>query len=299
MSDESTRTIIVTLDRLLDHPENAHMVSKRDRRNIGNNIRRTGRYPALIVRQLTKESVYYPGKDGYYQILDGHQRRLILADLVEEGLDEFANVKCEDWSPLTDEEALIALATLNSWGGNQPRKRAELLHAISKFTDLQEAAQILPETRREIEAAKKLLKRPVLNLKRIVDQATKPDLITVAFVVGGQQKAAIARLTAAIQIFASFYGATVSNIEVKEGGEHGRVAVLTFQLENASRAIVDEAIKEAMQTLPPGSRNKRGQALVVMARDYLATHLEEETKIPLAEIAREATVDPQASAEAA
>jgi len=106
-----TRTLIeVPLDHVLDHPLNAHVVSERDRRKIANNIRRTGRYPPLIVRALTPESEYYPGEEGYYQILDGHQRRLIFVDLVEEGYDQFANghenlAHLEDAAALTEQWA--------------------------------------------------------------------------------------------------------------------------------------------------------------------------------------------------
>jgi len=279
-----TRNLIeVPLDRVLDHPLNSHVVSPRDRNKIANNIRRTRRYPPLVVRELTPDSEHYPGQDGYYQILDGHQRRLIFEDLVKEGLDQFAIVLCDDWSPITDEEALVALATLNSWGDNAPRQRAELLDHITRFTSLEDAAQILPESQRQLQDAAKLLQRPVADIKRIIDEVNKPDTITMTFVVA-QDQAALAKFTAAAQIFALFYGATLTNLHTEEGGKQGRTAVLTFEVQNASKDIVQQALKRASGGLPPGQKNKRGLALVAMATDYLAMQLTEQTGVPLQKI---------------
>ena len=278
-----TRTLVeVPLDRVLDHPLNSHVVTQRDRNKIANNIRRTRRYPPLVVRELTPNSEYYPGEDGYYQILDGHQRRLIFVNLVEEGLDQFSVVLCDDWSPIADEEALIALATLNSWGDNAPRQRAELLHEITRFTDLRDAAEILPESQRQRHDAAKLLKRPVADIQRIIDEVSKPDTITMTFVVAHDQ-AALAKFTAAAQIFALFYGATLTNLHTEEGGPQGRTAVLTFEVQNTARDIVQQALKRASGGLAPGQKNKRGLALVAMATDYLATQLTEQTGVPLKE----------------
>lgn len=274
----------IPLDHLHGHPQNAHTVTKRERNNIANNIRRTGRYPAVIVRELDEQSKYWPGEAGHYQILDGHVRHDIFEDLVEEGREEFSVVHCDDWTPITDDEALILLATLNTWGDNVPRKRAELLHAISKFTAIQDAASILPETARQIEDAQKLLKRPVADIKRLIEQAEQPDLVTMSFVVGGSQKAALARFTAAAQLFASFYGAQLTDTQIREGADRARVAVLTFQIQNAAKAIVEEALKQAGAAVPPRSRNKRGLALEELAKVYLQAAIEDENQVPLAEV---------------
>lgn len=279
--------IEVPLDHALPHPLNSHIVTQRERRNIANNIRRTGKYPPLTVRELDDKSEYYPGEPGYYQILDGHQRHDIFEELVEEGREEFATIRVDDWSPLTDEEALIALATLNSWGANVPRKRAELLHAITKFTDLTDAADILPETARQIQDAQKLLKRPVADIKRLIEKAEQPDVVTMSFVIGdGSQKAALARFTAAAQLFAVFYGAEFLSAEIQNGSDRGRVAVMTFQVQNAAKTVVEEALKRAGAGLPPGTRNKRGRSLEELATAYLAT-LAEEDQVPLVQIEAE------------
>ena len=288
----------IPLDRLHGHPENAHTVTPRERRNIANNIRRTGRYPAVIVRELEETSEFWPGEPSNYQILDGHVRCDIFEELLEEGREEFSVIRCDDWTPITDDEALILLATLNTWGDNVPRKRAELLHAITKFTDLKDAAAILPETARQIEDAQKLLKRPVADIKRLIQEAEQPDVVTMSFVIGGSQKAALARFTAAAQLFASFYGAQLTDTQIRDGSDRARVAVLTFQVQNAAKAIVDEALKRAGAAVPPRSRNKRGMALEELARVYLQIAIEDDAQIPLAEVEAQRTKPPKKKARA-
>lgn len=277
----------ISLDHLHGHPQNAHTVTPRERANIANNIRRTGRYPVVIVRELKETSEFWPGEAGHYQILDGHVRHDIFGELLEQGREEFSVIRCDDWTPISDDEALILLAILNTWGDNVPRKRAELLHAITKFTDLKDAAAILPETARQIEDAKKLLKRPISDIKRLIQEAEQPDLVTMSFVVGGSQKAALARFTAAAQLFASFYGAELTDTQIRDGGERARVAVLTFQIQNAAKAIVDEALKRAGAAVPPRSRNKRGMALEELARAYLQIAIEDDSQLPLAAVEAE------------
>ncbi len=284
----------VPLNSMQDHPLNAHAVSEKDRKKIANNIRRTGKYPPLIVRELTELSEYWPGAPGHYQILDGHQRRLIFEDLVAEGLTQFEQVAVDDWSPLTDDEALIALATLNTWGDNIPRRRAELLHAILKTVELQEAANVLPEDVHAITDAVKLLKQPLADIQRLIDEAQRPDEIAISFVLSASQKSALAKFTAAIQLFASYYGADMVKVEVKEGGEHGRVVVLTFNLVNAAHTLVEEAIRRASEELPPGGKNRRGQALEVIAAQYLATALKWKDQVDIEPVETERTAPPPA-----
>lgn len=289
-----TRTLIeVPLDRVLDHPLNSHVVTVRDREKLANNIRRSKRYPPLVVRELTEDSEHYPGEPGHYQILDGHQRRLIFEDLVGEGFTQFESVLCDDWTPITDEEALIALATLNSWGASAPRRRAELLHQISRFTALQDAAQILPENQRQITDAMKLLKQPLSDIKRVLDEVHKPDTVSMTFVVA-HDKSGLAKFTAAAQIFALYYGARLRDIHVEEGGDQGRIAVLRFDIQNAAKDIVLAALKKAGAELPPGTRNRRGQSLEAMATEYLATRLTDETGVPLQDMEQTLAVEVEA-----
>lgn len=286
------KLIEVPLDKLHDHSQNAHTTSKRERRKIANNIRRTGRYPALTVRELTADSTDYPGEDGHFQILDGHQRRLIFVDLVEEGLDQFALILCNDWSPITDPESLIALATLNSWGDNVPRRRAELLHSIRKFTEIEDAAAILPESAREINDALKLLHRPVADIQKLIEKTEEPDLVTISFVIGGDQKAALARFTSAAQIFALYYGATLTNVNIEEGGDRGRIVVMTFNVQNSAKTIIDQSLKRASAGLTPGVKNKRGKSLEALAAAYLAMELEGETSVPIAKVEADRSAAP-------
>jgi hypothetical protein len=68
-------------------------------------------------------------------------------------------------------------------------------------------ANVLPETSRQIEDAKKLLQRPIASIKKLVEQAEQPDVIELAFAVGGDKKTGQAKFTAAIQLLAEYYGA--------------------------------------------------------------------------------------------
>src|SRR5688500_6246936 len=61
----------VPLARLLAHPANANLISEERLAKLAQNIDREGRYPPLIVRP-------YPGRVGYFQLLDGHQRADVL-----------------------------------------------------------------------------------------------------------------------------------------------------------------------------------------------------------------------------
>jgi len=290
-----TPIIQVPHDRLLDHPLNAHRTTSKERNRLKNNIRRSGRYPALVAYELTESSAHYPGEPGYYQILDGHQRKIILRELYEEeGLAEFELVTLEDWSPLTDEEALLLLATLNTWGDNVPRKRAELLHAITKFTSESDAANILPETRGEIKDAMRLLEQPVDDIRRIVEELQKDDTVEMSFVVGTDQEATLARMTASLQVLAAMWGAELKNVQINRNKKTRRIAVCTFQVAVADKAIVENAVKRAIEDVGHAGRNKRGYALVTIAQHYLATVTDEQpAQQALEQVTQEVQAEPE------
>jgi hypothetical protein len=286
-----TPVLQVPHDRLLDHVQNAHMVNSRERNGLKNNIRRSGRYPPLIVHELRPTSKYWPGEPGFYQVLDGHQRKDILRELYEEGLAEFELVTVEDWGPLTDEEALLLLATLNTWGSNNPLKRAELLHSISKFTEERDAVAILPETSAELKSALALLKRPVDDVRRRIEEFDRDDLVEVSFVVGADQETMLARMLAAMQVLAGMYGADLINTQIERNKKSRRIAVCTFQVAVADKTLVENALAKAMEDHGHRGRNKRGKALVVMAQQYLATTCDDNQVARAAQIVGENTSD--------
>ena len=82
---------MVPLDDLSPHPLNANVMSDDLREKLRAHIKRTGRYPHLIVRP-------HPNKPGRYQVLDGHHRLTVLRDLGH------ATARCDIWD-VDDREA--------------------------------------------------------------------------------------------------------------------------------------------------------------------------------------------------
>src|SRR5262245_64295059 len=71
-------TRMIPLDDLVAHPLNANVMPDDLRAKLKAHIRRTGRYPFLVVRP-------HPETDGKWQVLDGHHRLSILRELGHPG----------------------------------------------------------------------------------------------------------------------------------------------------------------------------------------------------------------------
>jgi hypothetical protein len=93
----------VPLDRLLPHPDNPNHMSKATFAKLVRNIEQTGLYEPLVVRPA-------PDREGFYQIINGHQRWHALRQLGHE------TAHAVIW-PIDDEQTDILLATLNRLGG--------------------------------------------------------------------------------------------------------------------------------------------------------------------------------------
>lgn len=128
--------VSIPLADLRPHPLNANLMVPELRIKLEANIRRTRRYPPLIVR---------PIDDGRYQLLDGEQRFHVLADLGETA------AWCIVW-PCSDEDALILLATLNRLEGQDvPGRRAALVAELAAHQTLAELSLLLPESEAELQ----------------------------------------------------------------------------------------------------------------------------------------------------
>src|SRR5207247_9898766 len=128
---------MIGLDDLLPHPLNSNVMSEDPRAKLRAHIKRTGRYPFLIVRT-------HPDKPCKYQVLDGHHRVQVLRDLGH------TEARCDVWE-VDDREAKLLLATLNRLQGQDlPRRRAQLLHALLGETSAGDLAGLLPESEKEI-----------------------------------------------------------------------------------------------------------------------------------------------------
>lgn len=105
---------------------------------LARNIQRTGRYEPLVVRP-------HPGREGYFQIINGHHRREALKKLGYETVDAVV------WD-IDDEQAEILLATLNRLSGSDMLdKKLALLRNLAERMQPKELAKLLPQTAKQIE----------------------------------------------------------------------------------------------------------------------------------------------------
>ena len=130
----------IPIDRLAAYPGNPNRMSKRNFTRLVRNIERTGRYEPLVVRR----------QGDCFQIINGHNRRLVLRQLGYETVDAVV------WD-LDDAEADILLCTLNRLKGSDVlAKKLTLLERLNRNTEARELARLLPYTRSQIEKLKNL-----------------------------------------------------------------------------------------------------------------------------------------------
>jgi ParB-like chromosome segregation protein Spo0J len=173
---------MISLDDLVAHPLNSNVMSEDLQAKLRAHIKRTGRYPFLVVRK-------HPDEPGKYQVLDGHHRVAILRDLGH------TEARCDVWD-VNDREARLLLATLNRLQGqDQPRKRAELIHELLGEMSLDDLAGLLPETDKQIEELHALLEFPAeeiaLLLEEQAEEAEKVLPRVMTFVVTPEQEEVI------------------------------------------------------------------------------------------------------------
>jgi ParB-like chromosome segregation protein Spo0J len=175
-------TRMVPLDDLVPHPLNANVMPEELREKLKAHIRRTGRYPFLVVRP-------HPEAEGKYQVLDGHHRLAVLRDLGHR------EARCDVWE-VNDREAKLLLATLNRLEGQDvPARRAQLLHELLGEMSLDDLAGLLPETDKQIEELHALLEFPAEEIAALLEQeaedAEKVLPRVMSFVVTPEQEEVI------------------------------------------------------------------------------------------------------------
>jgi ParB-like chromosome segregation protein Spo0J len=147
-------------------------------------IKRTGRYPFLVVRP-------HPEEPGRYQVLDGHHRVAILGELGHR------EARCDVWE-VDDREAKLLLATLNRLQGqDQPLKRAQLIHELLGEMSLGDLSGLLPETDKQLEELHALLEFPADEIAALLEeQAEQAERVLpriLSFVVTPEQERVIER----------------------------------------------------------------------------------------------------------
>jgi len=173
---------MVPLADLLPNPWNANVMSEELQAKLTAHIKRTGRYPHLIVRP-------HPEQPGKYQVLDGHHRLAILRELGH------GQARCDVWR-VDDREARLLLATLNRLEGQDvPVRRAALIHELLGEMSLDDLAGLLPETDRQLEDLHALLEFPAEEIAALLDeQAEEEEKVlprVISFVVTADQEQVI------------------------------------------------------------------------------------------------------------
>ncbi len=169
---------LVSLDDLRSHPLNSNVMPDDLKEKLKAHIKRSGRYPFLVVRP-------HPDEPGKFQVLDGHHRVEILRELGH------VEARCDVWE-VNDREAKLLLATLNRLQGQDiPVRRAELLHELLGEMSLDDLAGLLPETDKQIEELHALLEFPAEEIAALlakqgeVEEKALP--VVMSFVVSHEQ----------------------------------------------------------------------------------------------------------------
>src|SRR5881397_1963689 len=175
---------MVLLDDLRPHPLNSNVMPEDLREKLRAHIRRTGRYPFLVVRP-------HPEEPGRFQVLDGHHRVEILRELGH------ADARCDVWD-VNDREAKLLLATLNRLQGQDlPIRRAQLIHELLGEMSLDDLAGLLPESDKQLEELHSLLEFPAEEIAALLEeQAEEAEKVlprVMSFVVTPEQEELIDR----------------------------------------------------------------------------------------------------------
>ena len=179
MKEKRVGTKMIRLEDLVAHPLNSNVMSEDLREKLRAHIKRTGRYPFLVVRPHPKET-------NKYQVLDGHHRVAILKDLGH------TEARCDVWE-VDDREAKLLLATLNRLQGQDlPIRRAQLIHELLGEMSLDDLGGLLPETEKQLEELHALLEFPAeeiaAQLEAEAEEAEKLLPRVMTFVVSPEQE---------------------------------------------------------------------------------------------------------------
>ena len=173
---------MIPLDDLLAHPLNSNVMPVDLQAKLRVHIKRTGRYPFLVVRP-------HPAEAGKYQVLDGHHRVTVLRDLGH------VEARCDVWD-VDDREAKLLLATLNRLQGqDQPLRRAELIHELLAEMNVGDLGGLLPESDKQLEELHALLEFPAEEIAALLqEQAEEAEKVlprVMTFVVTPDQEKVI------------------------------------------------------------------------------------------------------------
>lgn len=202
----------ISIEKLVDHPDNPNRMSKGHFARLVRNIERTGRYEPLIVRP----------KGDMYEIINGRYRRRALQELGYQAVDAII------WT-IDDEQADIFLATLNRLGGsNVLEKKLSLLRRLTERMDAGDLARLLPHTAAQIQRLVQIHSSGMVctqSMKSVSDKAVRSVLASpkVFFLSDTQQQIVETALSLAPEV----------------GNERSRAAKNAAALAAVARAFVE------------------------------------------------------------
>jgi ParB/RepB/Spo0J family partition protein len=211
----------IALERLLAHPDNPNRMSRANFVKLLGNIKRSGRYEPIVVRE-------HGEREGFFQILNGHHRCRALAEL------GYSHVDAVVWN-VDDEQADILLATLNRLAGtDEPAKKLALLRRLSSRMAPKQLAQLLPQSCRQI---KQLIaiKRPTGPVNVSAEHLARP----MVFFLNDSQYQVIEQAVAAAESCDEKKTKAVRRAE-------GLVRIAEFYLDNRGAAAVKTITGEAL-----------------------------------------------------
>lgn len=163
----------ITMDRLIENPQNPNRMSDGTFRKLLGHIKRTGNYEPIVVRK-------HPGRQGCFEIINGHHRFRVLKEL------GFSQADCIVWQ-VDDIETMLLLTTLNRLCGHDIlEKKSKLVRKLSRQFSTKTLARMLPDSSRSIERLKDLCK-PIIPSKL----EGKAFLIPLVFFLTDKQKVII------------------------------------------------------------------------------------------------------------
>lgn len=163
----------ITMDRLIEHPQNPNRMSKGMFNKLLGHIKRTGNYEPIIVRK-------HPSLRGCFEIINGHHRFMALKEL---GLTK---AECIVWQ-IDDAETMVLLTTLNRLCGHDILEtKSALIRKLSERFNTKTLARMLPDSSKSIERLKDIYK-PMVPSKG----ETKAFLYPLVFYLTDRQKVVI------------------------------------------------------------------------------------------------------------
>jgi len=125
------------ISRIVPHPENSNRMDAQTLSKLRRHIERTGRYEPIVVRP-------HPAEEAEFQVINGRHRLQVLKALGQ------TKAKCVIWE-VDDQQTRLYLATLNRLNGEDiPERRALLIANLLESFELDDLADLLPDSRAQL-----------------------------------------------------------------------------------------------------------------------------------------------------